>query len=386
MSSVWTRAWEKTPKIDCGLCGYVRCACFARAALVGDCKSDLCPVLSVPEFSRQSAELESLLSRGAQGFPKPAPEMPKGGVLLTSPCKDRVDRVMAELRVYNGVKEGEPARFMVFDSTVLCDMLECLSSQFEILKCSRDLGYARADTGETSVTLLQDGRINMRRMNDIDHVKRLFAMIESAVMPSVVCNCCAMDLLSILADGAKDVEHKHTIFKAGSTVSLNVEQLSGTSSRDAMLSYGGEFFAEVVRNLDGMFDWLRLEVEKILTKAPSKAGNRPDTKSVRSMLVALAHDDQIKGRESLVYKAQAILWLIENGLRGLAQLQRELEQKSGAELNELRRLLLSASNGVLPDYERNVVKSGLLLSYAQMRRVDRAMKAFSSWTTKRENQ
>ncbi len=381
MSSVWTRAWDKTPKIDCGLCGYVRCACFARAAVVGDCARDLCPLLSLPEYSSQKTEFELLASRGAQGFSKPAPEMPKGGVLLTSPCKDRVDRVMAELRVYNGVKEGELVRFTLFDPVILCDMLECLSSKFEILKCSRDLGYARADTGETSITLLQDGRINMRRMNDLGHVKRLFAMIESAIMPSVICNCCGMDLLSILADGSKDVKHEHTVFKAGSSLTLNTEQLSVALGRNTIQSYGGQQIDEVVHKLDGVFDLLKSEVDRVLKNTPAKQGSRPDMKNARSMLVNLANDDRMRGRESLVFGAHAILWLVEDGLRGLSQVEHGLQQRSGAELSELRKLLLLAAKGVMPPYDRDVVKTGMLTGYAHVRRVDRAMKAFNRWTS-----
>jgi hypothetical protein len=349
--------------------------------MAGDCPGNVCPVLSLPEFSNQNTELESLVSRGAQGFPKPALELPKDGVILTSPCKDRVDRVMAELRVYNGVKEGELARFGLFDPAILCDMLECLTSKFEIVKCSRDLGYARADTGETSITLLQDGRINMRRMNDMSHVKRLFAMIERAIMPSLVCNCCGMDLLSILADGPKGLTHEHTVFKAGSSLTLNAGQLSVPPSRSAIQSNGGEPFREAVRSLDGLFDWLKSEVGRVLRNAPAKSGDRLDTKKARSLLVDLAGDERMRGCESLAFRAHAILWLVDDGLRGLAQVQRVLEQKSGEELSKLQRLSLLAAKGQMPEYDKERVEPRILLGYAQMRRVDRAMKACNSWTT-----
>lgn len=386
MSSVWTHTFDKTPKIDCGLCGYVRCACFARAAMVADCESDSCPVLSLPEFLNQKKEFNLLVRHGAQGFPKRAPEMPKGGVLLTSPCRDRVDRVMAELRVHNGVKEGDLVRFPVFDSLILCDMLECLSSHFEVVKCSRDLGYARADTGETSITVLQDGRINMRRMNDLSHVKRLFAMIETAIMPSVVCNCCGRDLLSILAEGSEDAKHEHTVFKAGNSLGLNAGQLSVIPSRKTIQSYAGEPSRDALRTLDSSFDWLKAGIDRILMKTPSKANTRPDPGNTRSLLVGLANDNRMRGRESVIFKAQAIGWVIDNGIRGLSNVEQELKHASGAELRDFQEILSLAANGRMPVFKQDEAKSRISVGYAHMRRIDRAMKAFNRWASTQQSQ
>jgi hypothetical protein len=94
----------------------------------------------------------------------------------------------------------------------------------------------------------------------------------------------------------------------------------------------------------------------------------------------------MRGLESLAFKAHAILWLVDDALRALVQVERELQQRSGAELSELRKLLLSAAKGEMPDYVRDVVKPQVLTVYAHIRRVDRAMKAFNSWTTAQHTQ
>jgi hypothetical protein len=379
MSSAWTHAWNSTPQIDCGLCGFVRCACFARAVLVGGITPDSCPVLSLPRFSNQKTKFLSLVDRGIKGFAKPAPEMPKGGVLLTSTCKDRVDRVMAELRVSNGVKEGDLVRFPLFDSTILCDMLECLSSQFEVMKCSRDLGYARADTGEISVTLLQDGRINMRRMNDLEHVKRLFAMIERAVIPSVVCNCCGRDLLSILADGSKGAKSEHTVFKAGSSVILEVDKFRTELTRDAFSSHAEGFSSQAIAALDEISEYLRSNVDQVHKK--TSARDRPDPKKARTTLVAMSLDNRIRGRESVVFKAQSLLWLIENGIKGLVQAEQLKQQSSGRQLHEIQEMLSSLAVGVVPELGPNEVSPDVFLAYAHLKRIDQALKALGTWNS-----
>ena len=96
----------------------------------------------------EKVDLETVGMRRSTLRDRPGPEPPEGGVLFTQPCKDTNEKVMAELRVFNGVPAGELMRFGVFDPHILCDLMECLVAKFELVKCSRDLGYGRADAGE----------------------------------------------------------------------------------------------------------------------------------------------------------------------------------------------------------------------------------------------
>ena len=108
MSSIWARTWKNTPQLDCGMCGYPTCAAFARAFVVEDTAIDSCPLFELPEFMNLKEEIETVGMRRSTLRERSAPEPPEGGVLFTQPCKDTDEKVMAELRVFNGVPAGEP--------------------------------------------------------------------------------------------------------------------------------------------------------------------------------------------------------------------------------------------------------------------------------------
>ncbi|MHA2119376.1 MAG: (Fe-S)-binding protein, partial [Candidatus Thorarchaeota archaeon] len=164
MSSLWVKTWKNTPQIDCGLCGEATCASFARALVVGRTQIDRCPLLGLSKHEARREELERLSKRKPTLKGKPAAKLPEGGMLLTRPCQDTDEKVMAELRVYNGVEAGDQIHFGVFEPKLLCDLIDCIADRFELIRCSRDLGYGRAEIDDMSITILQDGRVNMRRV------------------------------------------------------------------------------------------------------------------------------------------------------------------------------------------------------------------------------
>ncbi len=221
MSSQWTKAWKNTPGIDCGLCGRGACSGFVRAYLLGLVDIDSCPLLSLPKYSNQRSQLISLVNEGKRTPRRPAPEQPENGVLFTKPCADTDEKVMAELRISNGVKPGDMVDFMVFSPELLCRQLNLISSMFEKIKCSKDLGYARADYEEMSITFLNDGRVNMRRVDDEKQVKSLFSKLQGVLLGAIVCNCCGSDTFSILADFVTPLrENEHTVLEADVNVDL----------------------------------------------------------------------------------------------------------------------------------------------------------------------
>ena len=174
------------------------------------------------------------LNRGRQPtlIGKPAAKLPEGGMLLTKPCQDTDEKVMAELRVFNGVEEGETMHFGVFDPQLLCSLMDCLSTNFELIRCSRDLGYGRAEIEDMSITILQDGRINMRRVSDEDRVRELFGIIERAILGSIICNCCGSDLLTVLLGIVNPRRSEtHPVLHAGSSLSLDQNLLSRGPSK-----------------------------------------------------------------------------------------------------------------------------------------------------------
>ena len=133
MSSVWTKARKNTPEIDCGLCGFTTCGGFARAVVVGNVEISACPVLGLEQYAPEREELE-IISREANNTEKPAPEQPEGGVLLSKPCMDSPDLLMAEMRIFNGVNPGEPMKYGVLDPAILCWFLDCVSSRYEDMR------------------------------------------------------------------------------------------------------------------------------------------------------------------------------------------------------------------------------------------------------------
>ncbi|RDE12428.1 MAG: hypothetical protein C4K49_10125 [Candidatus Thorarchaeota archaeon] len=382
MSSVWTRAYNKTPKIDCGLCGLTRCANFARAAMVGDVAVGSCPILTLPDFSGMRVDLESLVVKGTGTYSRPAPPMLEGGVLLTSPCKDTVDRVMAEMRVFNGVKQGELMRFLVFDPLVLCDMIECLSDEFEVTKCSRDLGMVRADTGDMSITLLQDGRVNMRRVLDLEHVHSLFDKIERAAIAAIICNCCGQDLLSVLGEVSSGGDTRiHPVLNAGSGLTLAKAQVRLALKQVDLATQIGEESRDVTIALAGLWASLQSNVRSSLEGASQKTDIRPALKNTWCQLVRLACDSRTHGRETIVVKTLYLLWTVESAAGGLTQLEQIFPRLSADNARRAQKMLAQAIEGHLPRMAPEEGSPDLFLVYSHLNRIDRAAKAVKVWNS-----
>jgi hypothetical protein len=197
---------------------------------VGDTEISACPVLGLEQYTPERGELETLSSE-VKNTEKPAPEQPEGGVLLSKPCMDAPDLLMAEMRIFNGVKSGEPMKYGVLDPAILCWFLDCVSSRYEDMRCSKELAYAWGNMEEIKVHILRDGRVRMRRARGAEHALDSFMIIERTVMGAIICNCCGRDLLTVLTGLVDSSEQHHTVLKAGSTVSLNQELVDWTPQR-----------------------------------------------------------------------------------------------------------------------------------------------------------
>ncbi|MHA2359157.1 MAG: (Fe-S)-binding protein, partial [Candidatus Thorarchaeota archaeon] len=224
MSSIWTKARKNTPEIDCGLCGFPTCATFARSLVTENTEITKCPIIALDAYSEKLEELTSV-STDSRNTTKPAPEQPEGGVLLSKPCMDAPDLLMAEMRIFNGVKSGAPQRYAVLDPVILCWLLDCVSSRYQDMRCSKELAYAWGDMEEIKVHILRDGRIRMRRAKGREHALESFRIIERTVIGATICNCCGHDLFSVLVGLAPPEEEPHTVLDAGSTLSIVTNQI-----------------------------------------------------------------------------------------------------------------------------------------------------------------
>ena len=377
MSNIWTRAWTSTPKIDCGLCGQGTCAGYARGLLVGWLDISSCPLLDLDDYANMRAELESIKKRSPT--PRIAPEIPAGGILLTKPCIDTKDRVMAEIRLVTGVRITEPIYFGVFDALILCDLLECLSEELESVKCSRDLGYGRADIGDMNVTFLQDGRINMRRVLDRESVENLFHSLERVLLGAVVCNSCGKDLLTVMVSGhASDEEGEHMILHGGSGFSIDKQIAEQPLTKAQALQELGDENLGILNAIDQAFSNLKEDLERV-KNGEREVSQARSIEPLRCELVKTLYNKKSIGKESALLKVLAYLYVIQNGFHGLTELTQELIHCSIEDRDVAEEIVNHLTEDGIYELRTDGYSSRLIVLYAHAMRVNSVLHLESVW-------
>ncbi|MFW9968341.1 MAG: (Fe-S)-binding protein [Candidatus Thorarchaeota archaeon] len=375
MSSLWVKTWKNTPRIDCGLCGESNCSSFSRALIVGKKSIDACPLLGLEKYSDLADELEKLSERKPTLIGKPASKLPEDGMILTKPCKDTDEKVMAELRVFNGVEAGNPIHYGVFEPGLLCDLMDCIAARFELTRCSRDLGYGRAEIEDMSITILQDGRLNMRRVSDETRVLELFKQIERAIFGSVICNCCGNDLLSVLAGFAPSIEAEHTVLSAGSTLSLDPEVLKGSFGRDVILNQPGNAGAQIAEAISDALNRLEAALEHLESRDFSSASYGLETNECVIVEAAVsATDDTLY---TIAIMSLALLRAIHNAQLGIDELGKLLQNSPDDVMRSAIELLSKAKEGSLS--KSDAQSDEMIESLAHLARVNRACKLLQDW-------
>ncbi|MHA2602488.1 MAG: (Fe-S)-binding protein [Candidatus Thorarchaeota archaeon SMTZ1-83] len=377
MSSLWVKAWKTTPRIDCGLCGSANCAGFARTLVVGDSDLDACPLLKLEKYSELRESLDALRKRSPTLVAKPAAKLPEGGVLFTRPCQDTDEKVMAELRVFNGVAEGTPMRFGVFDPQILCDLMDCVTHWFELVRCSRDLGYGRAEINDMNITLMQDGRINMRRVSDKKEVMDLFNRLEQSLLGAAICNCCGNDLLSVLASFGENLENQHPVLSSGSSTSLDLSVVESPPSMDTYATTFGEEGLSVSESLRSAFVFVR---ESLAAQKEDEIGTtEPPPDLGPSICKAVEKCAESKDSRSLTIGLMvlSLLRTFENAIEGLLEFKGIIKRDSGHDWNEISDLMKAARNGELPADTEMPVHLGEVI--AHLSRASRAMRLLDNW-------
>jgi ArsR family metal-binding transcriptional regulator len=369
MSSLWVKTWKHTPQIDCGLCGQATCASFARALVVDKTDINRCPLLALKKYNTLRMELERLRTRKPTLRGKPAAKLPEGGMVLTKPCQDTDEKVMAELRVFNGVEEGKQIQYGVFEPALLCDLLDCIADRFELIRCSRDLGYGRAEIEDMSITILQDGRVNMRRVSDERRVIELFKKIERAIFGSIICNCCGHDALSVIVGFAPFENEPHTVLSAGSTLSLNLAILDNRMNSSYMKAILHE--AEAIQKLETAIEKLDTSLAKLLAKNFSPEENDEGTESIFCSVA----NASINSTDDTVFTwaivALALLVAVENAIGGLSELQEIFREGPKVLVEKGLELLSQAAIGQLNP--TIVYSDDLIEMVAHLTRVNRTI-------------
>ncbi|MGY5864587.1 MAG: (Fe-S)-binding protein [Candidatus Thorarchaeota archaeon] len=374
MSSVWTKSRKNTPEIDCGLCGYPTCATFARSLVTRETDISNCPILALKSFNDKLNELTTLLS-DTPATTKPAPQQPEGGVLMSKPCLDAPELQMAEMRIFNGVKPGTPQRFGVLDPVILCWLLDCVSSRYQDMKCSKDLAYAWGDMEETKVHILRDGKVRMRRAKGKEHALDSFRMIERTVFGATICNCCGHDLFSILAGLAPSPENgTHTLLNAGSTLSLDPKQIDWTLSTNSM---NAELGARMFDLVDPIHTSLTSQLDLMITgdfETEGQSDVYPEIcKFISTMLEPEAQD-----YVTMFLKSLAHAFFLDNAIRGLAGI-RKLIQNQPDKTAFVIELLKNTRPDSLVEYDVSSLDDISVLLLANAARVSRALDLYDKW-------
>ena len=373
MSSVWTKARKNTPEIDCGLCGFTTCGAFARAAVTEKVKISHCPILGLERYTQRRHELTAL-TREVRSTEKPAPEQTNGGVLLSKPCTDSPDLLMAEMRIFNGVEPGSPMRFGVLDPAILCWLLDCVSTRYEDMRCSKDLAYAWGNMEEIRVHILRDGRVKMRRARGAEHALDSFKIIERTVMGAVICNCCGRDLLTVLAGFVDSIEDHHTVLDAGSTISLNKDLIDWTPQDQTVDT---KPISQMVALIDEIYSDLLNEFDQIAS-GNGKQTLPSETRSMVCKIISLMVDPLEIGNEIVFLRGLALAFFIDDAMMGLSSLA-QLMIEGEAEESFINSLLDKARNLILTKSNLKNLGDSEILAFAHSNRVQRAIQLYHLW-------
>ncbi|MBY8997675.1 MAG: hypothetical protein KGD60_08080 [Candidatus Thorarchaeota archaeon] len=373
MSSVWTKARKNTPEIDCGLCGFTTCGAFARSVVVGNAEIPACPVLGLEQYNLQREELARLSSE-PKNTERPAPEQPEGGVLLSKPCLDSPDLLMAEMRIFNGVNPGESMKYGVLDPAILCWLLDCVSSRYEDMRCSKELAYAWGDMEEIKVHILRDGRVRMRRARGAEHALDSFKIIERTVMGAIICNCCGRDLFTVLAGLVNPVEQRHTVLGAGSTVSLKPDLVDWTPQKQTTDT---KPIAQMIDLVDTLYSDLKDHLD-LMISGKYLAEHISETRSKICKINSLMIDPLIQDTEVVFLRGLTLAFFIDNAMIGLSSLNQLLSDKQ-TDQAFIVELLNAAKNMSLQEYDVKSLSVSQILPLAHSVQVERAIQLYGLW-------
>ncbi|MHA2188154.1 MAG: hypothetical protein ACW99V_07950, partial [Candidatus Thorarchaeota archaeon] len=256
-----------------------------------------------------------------------------------------------------------------------------LVAKFELVKCSRDLGYGRVDTGEMSITILQDGRVNMRRVDDREHVLDVFALIEGTIIGATICNCCGNDLLSVILGLAKSSEDQHTVLNAGSSLRINpVGKQKLATGSDFNLAFGKDA-KKSTRLIKSLYEDLVSRIQRVTNMESQSEMKDVESKDVLCSLVDLIENARFKEHANQILTGFGLVLVRDSALIGLNEIENLLKHLEKDNRDVAIANLEIASKGELPTPRPDFGNTGLFLTFAHILRVQRAVKLLKSWTS-----
>jgi hypothetical protein len=257
--------------------------------------------------------------------------------------------------------------------------MNCLQSQFDLVKCSGDLGYGRADVDEMNITVLQDGRINMRRVKDRHQVMNVFGKLERALVGATICNCCGCDLLSILSGCVEPVDtDRHTAYDAGTNMRIDEEMAQLPLRRADVVSALDENAEHALNLIQSLADHLESGMAQ-LQDGSIELFRAVSSEDARCSLVELITNSSLYGNETLLLKVLAFVRVVYDALCGVSELAEILTCSSKEDHDAILKLVSIAQSGELSLQMKAIDDQRRILALAHSLRLNRAMRLLREW-------
>jgi len=180
------------PAYDCGVCGNPRCRGLARRISVKAQAVTSCPYLREKEHGQIDALVEQIK-------PPTTAQTGERSFYEVQPCGE-YEKVTVETQL----PSTNGWLFDLFDMSIACRIL-AETPIFDKVRCSPELGYSLAETGESRIHIFRSGKMTVRRAENKDHALEVVRTLTRVLWGSTICNCGnpAMDCLSGACDACK---------------------------------------------------------------------------------------------------------------------------------------------------------------------------------------
>jgi hypothetical protein len=256
-------------------------------------------------------------------------------------------------------------------------LFDCVASGFELVRCSRDLGYGRVEINDMSITLMQDGRINMRRVSDKTEVLDLFNRLEQSLLGAAICNCCGNDLLSVLSGFGGMPEKQHPVLSAGSSTSLDLSIVESPPNMDDYSSAFGKEGLSVSESVKSAALFLRDSLPTHGRNNSETADTPPDLALSFCNAVELAAKSKDNRTLTIGLMVLGLLRAVENGIQGLLESKSIVDQSPDLDGSVVSEFIASTRDGRLQwDGE---LSEDLIEVVAHLSRANRAIRILDDW-------
>jgi hypothetical protein len=227
-----------------------------------------------------------------------------------------------------------------------------------------------------SITILQDGRINMRRVSDEDRVRELFGIIERAILGSTICNCCGSDLLTVLLGIVQPRQSDtHPVLQAGSSITLDqgaIERGPAKLDAEGLPSGCAPLAEKVIRTrhahilsmaeslLNGQSVIMAVEDEAFPCQFVEMLAANNDPSVVTSLLMCLGSG-----------------FVQQNAMEGLVALNDLVSEEDPELVDIVHEWLRMAISGDSLPLRSITWDPAMVMAYAHVTRFDRAIRIFS---------